>query len=204
MRLIKFVLLIPLMLSIGTLNGCGNESVLTHHHSLSSAPTATPIRRSPPAMSTSQVQSLYSAISSIPNTPTAFVNAYMRALATGSGLFARAYLSPSLFHTIPASIGTPDSIWHPWITGWKIVSHGARLESTHYASHGTLTTFDNMANHFTVVGYGSYNPSQGISVLFRDELTILSGGANPNADSPPYIISAQATTWLHCGYAHRF
>lgn len=158
----------------------------------------------PPAMSTSQVQSLYSAIASVPATPTAFVNAYMRALATGSGLYARAYLSSSLFRTIPVFIGTPDSIYHPWITNWKIVSHRIRLEATHFVSHGNVVTFDHTANYFTVVTYGPSNSSRGSSTLFRDNLAILSNGVNPNTDSSPYVISAQVITWLRDSYRHRF
>ncbi len=154
-------------------------------------------------MSTSQVQSLYSAIASVPTTPTAFVNAYMRALGTGSGLYARAYLGKNLLGQIPVFVGpTPDeSVWHPWITSWKILSHGTGLKVFSVVSHGRVFKAYDTANYYTVMVYGSIASG----VLFRDKLTVLSlDVANPGADNPPYAISAQTITWLHPRYIHHF
>gem|GEM_PF-4973684 len=154
----------------------------------------------PPAMSISQVQSLYSAIASVPATPTAFVNAYMQALSTGSGLYARAYLTDFILRQIPLSVGPRIRRENLglliWITKWKITFNG-------YSAKGYSTE-----NIFTVTAFGplgSPDSSANVGALFRDKLSVFSlNVANPTADTRPYVIGAQTVTWLHPRFMNHF
>ena len=161
----------------------------------------------PQAMSSSQVQGLYAAISSVPTTPAAFVNAYMHALRTGSGLYARAYLSYSILRQIPPSVGHARSGQAPWITKWNIVfdGHSWKVTKLRFGSHSTRVY--NADNTFTVTAFGPLAPhgDQGVvGPLFRDKLSVLSTNvASPANDTPPYTIDAQTVTWLHSGVKPR-
>ena len=154
-------------------------------------------------MSSSQAQGLYAAISSVPTTPAAYVNAYMRALCTGSGLYARAYLSYSILREIPPLVGHTRSGQAPWITKWKIAFDGHSWKVTKLRFFGHSTRVYNADNTFTVTAFGPlapHNDQGAVGPLFRDKLSVLSTNvASPLNDTPPYTIGAQTVTWLHPG-----
>lgn len=170
----------------------GHHGLDVHHH----------VPPLPPAMSPAEVRSLYMAIASVPSSPIAFVNAYMRALSSGSGLYARAYLSSSLWRTLPASVGyqPEESVWHPWITAWKITSNESKMLTTKIVSRGSVYKYPDAVNYLTVMAYGSLNPpsdTEDAVALFRDRLTVTSEDVANLNGSPPYYISAQSISWLH-------
>lgn len=63
-----------------------------------------------------QLQGLYQAMQGVPTTPKRYADAYMNSIATRTGLYARAYLAPSIRNQIPArTIGSSK-----WIGKWTI------------------------------------------------------------------------------------
>ncbi len=118
-----------------------------------------------------KISDLYSALQSIPPSPSAYVQAYLQALATRSGFLARAYLAPKIQDSIPS--GTIGS--SKWMSKWTI----SRPYATKISGSRAFV--------FHIASSSMFGP------IFTGCLTVQS--KNPDSSEPPYLITKQSISF---------
>lgn len=158
------------------ISGCGASGAESPNYN-------TAIKATESGITYQQLQSLYQAIQSVPATSTAYVNAYMNAIVTRSGLYARGYLDPSIRNQIPARIIGSSK----WIGKWTItplITHGGK--GVQYSVSAYAYIPGKTASQGTWMG------------VFTDVVTLNTQNLiAPPHNFPPFIITAQKITWTN-------